>query len=110
MDEDVFRLKNSVPEAVLKYLANTLTNRGTRIEMAIRNYPEGVLSLEQVKEWIAAIESGKRIENPLSPREEIRAIINKYYPEEGKFLITAHDYQILLFYARKAVKEGEVDD
>jgi hypothetical protein len=112
MNEDIYVLKKAVKQKVIDNLNIRVDGFSPvyRIYKAIGKMSpdeDYLLSEETFIDIIRAAYSRKKIINPLSPREEIKKITNKYYPKEGKFLITSHDYEILLFYARKAVSEAD---
>jgi hypothetical protein len=63
-------LKNIVDGDALDALNNQDRSLPYRIDDAINNNYPYALSLEIIEDWIAALKSGKKIVNPLLPREE----------------------------------------
>lgn len=73
MSEDVYVLNKAIEQPVLEILNSNQLEDKIDTEMlcdaieAINIWPD----LDQVENWIAALKSGKKIINPLSPKEEL---------------------------------------
>jgi hypothetical protein len=77
MSEDVYVLKEKVDELVLFNLSKNHGTTTGNLYRAISKYRDVsnidmYPSLEKVSDWIAALKSGKKIVNPMSPREKIK--------------------------------------
>ncbi|MCO7177038.1 hypothetical protein ACFP7A_01325 [Sporolactobacillus kofuensis] len=79
MSEDVYRLKNKVSCDALAELndRDKWTDIDAKVDMvdnlyrAIDTSDGERITIDQIENWIAALQSGKKIVNPMSPREEM---------------------------------------
>ncbi|UAK17581.1 hypothetical protein [Sporolactobacillus terrae] len=74
MSEDVYVLKRKLNSIDLQKLNKNPYESNTRKIFAVLNVAGNIdrIEISQVEDWIAALKSGKKIVNPLSPKEEFR--------------------------------------
>jgi hypothetical protein len=71
---EIYTLKEAVPDEVLRELNRDVSLPVQKIFLAtdeFNTYPD----MDELDDWIAAVKSGKKIVNPMTPREELK----KYY-------------------------------
>lgn len=80
MSEDVYVLNKKVSKPVLYNL-----NQKKSIETALtHNYQKE--DFNQIEDWIAALKSGKKIVNPMSPKEELKLKYRDIESDEFNFV------------------------
>lgn len=75
MSEDVYVLEKAVNSAIL-YELNMSIDASLRLYKGytayLRRTHHGYPTMKEIEDWVSAIESGKKIVNPMSPKEELK--------------------------------------
>lgn len=78
-----YELEKAVGYQVLRQLNNRKFEDDERVFEAYRSF-SGHASTDEIRDWLLAVESGKKIVNPLSPREEVRELYYSQKNEHGE--------------------------
>jgi hypothetical protein len=107
MSEDVYVLKKRIDPVVLGILNDGDAVPSSLIKVSIRtmeNCKFRMADLDDISDWISALKSGKKIVNPLSPREELEMYLTDRQ-EEAKYP-SGVDVRIRVIGIKKGVKKA----